>query len=212
MSCRPVRSRALAWMMLAGALALAAPPIAAQGYGGGGMHRWNGGGRGGGGGGGGGAQAMDPVVLKGPPSPDSMAALVGLDTASTERYATLYQNLMTATKPQRDSLATLRQSWRGRAGNGDGVDSTLAGGGGGGGGGSWGGGEGRRGGGGMMRGPANDLRQYLADQQKRFDDALGDILTKDQMKTYRDWRDQQRKQARDRMRQMRGEQGSSSDG
>ena len=210
MSCRLVRPGALFWMMLVGALVFAPPSIAsAQGYGGG-MHRWNGGGRGGGDGGG--AQAMDPVVMKGPPSPDSMATLVGLDTASTERYATLYQNLMTATKPQRDSLAALRRSWRGMTGNGDGGDSTLAGGGGGGGGGSWGGGEGRRGGGGMMRGPANDLRQYLADQQKRFDDALGDILTKDQMKTYRDWRDQQRKQARERMRQMRGGQSTSSDG
>lgn len=194
MPLRLVRFQVLPSILAACGILLVGPAaISAQqgGYGGGGgMHRF---GNRGGGGGGGGSQSFDPVVLKGPPAPDSMSQLVGLDESGLERYKTLYENLMTSTQPERDSLAALRQARRSGGGGGGGWGADSAGG--------AGGGQGRRGGG--MRGPASDLRNYFADRQQQFDDALTDILSKDQMKVYKDWRDQQRKEARDRMRQMR---------
>jgi hypothetical protein len=124
---------------------------------------------------------MDPVVLEGPPAPDSMAALVGLSGEALTRYGTMYQNLMSSTKSQRDSVAAFREARRGARTGGN---------------------EGPPMGGGMdaMR----SLRESLENRQKQFDQALEqDVLSRDQAKTYHDWRDQRRHAAEQRMRDMR---------
>jgi hypothetical protein len=127
-----------------------------------------------------GAQMPDPVVLNGPPAPDSMAALVGLEGDAQSTYATMYENLMASTRAERDSLVALREARRN----------------------AWASGEGPRGGGGMDQ--TRQIRDYLASKQKEFDQALPDVLSADQMKKYRDWRDQQRHDAEQRMRDRRG--------
>ena len=122
----------------------------------------------------------DLVVLEGPPQPDSMAALVGLSGDGQARYTTMYENLMAATKPQRDSMAALREARMAAR---------------------QGGGEGPRGRGGMQGMRA--LRDFLDGRQRQFDQALEDVLTRDQLKTYHDWRDQRRHEAEERMRERR---------
>lgn len=131
-------------------------------------------------GGGGRGMMMDPVVMEGPPAPDSMAGLVGLSGDGLARYSTMYQNLMTSTKPQRDSAAALRAQ-RMAERQGGGPDARA------------------RGGAQGMR----EIRQYLEDRQKQFDDALKDVLDQSQFRKYQDWRGQRRKEAEDRMREMR---------
>jgi hypothetical protein len=117
-----------------------------------------------------------------------MAALVGLDGDGQTRYGIMYQNLMTSTKPQRDSIAALRaQRMAERQGGGGG-----------------------RGPGGMQGMRA--IRQYLEDRQKQFDEALKDVLDQGQFKKYQDWRGQRRKEAEDRMREMRQRNGDGMDG
>jgi hypothetical protein len=125
------------------------------------------------------SQSFDPVVFQGPPMPDSMATLVGLDAGGVARYATMYQNLMTSTKSERDSLASIRQARRASRENGVGPQE--------------------RGGPGGMR----EIRQYLEDRQKQFDQALGDVLSKEQLKRYQNWREQRRRQAQSEMRDGR---------
>jgi hypothetical protein len=128
--------------------------------------------------------ALDPVVMEGPPAPDSMASLVGLSGDALDRYSTMYQNLMTSTKPQRDSVAALRAQRMADRQSGEG---------------------GPRGPGGMQG--MRELRQYLEDRQQQFDAALKDVLDHDQLKKYEDWRGQRRKEAEDRMREMRRDRG-----
>src|SRR6476659_915273 len=47
----------------------------------------------------------DPVIFKGPPAPADFQKLVQLPDAKLASYQSLYDHLMTDTKPQRDSLA-----------------------------------------------------------------------------------------------------------
>ena len=44
------------------------------------------------------------------------------------------------------------------------------------------------------------LREDLEHRQQQFDKVLEDFFSKDQLKQYRDWREQRRKEARERMR------------
>lgn len=129
------------------------------------------------------SQSFDPVVFQGPPVPDSMAKLVGLDPNGLTRYATMYQNLMAATRSERDSLAAMRQARQASRESGTGPQE--------------------RGGPGGMR----EIRKYLEDRQKQFDQALGDVLSKDQFKRYQDWRDQRRHDAESEMRDRRESRG-----
>ena len=157
-----------------GAILTVTHPIHAQqspppGGGPGGMH-WGGGHR----------PSFDPVVMEGPPAPDSMAQLVKLDTNARQRYATLYENLMSGTRTERDSLAALSQARRG---------------------------EMEQGGGPYQRhgmGAGAGLRDDLEHRQQQFDKELEGFLTKDQLKQYHDYRDQRRKEARERMRPSPG--------
>lgn len=131
--------------------------------------------------GGGRPPMMDPVVIDGPPAPDSMAQLVGLSGDALARYGTMYQNLMASTRPQRDSMVAFREA-RPAARASGGEDRPPR--------------EGMEG----MRA----LQEYLADKQRLFDQALeADVLDHDQQKAYRDWRDQRRHEAEKRMREMR---------
>ena len=146
-------------------LALAAPAAAAQysddpGQGQYGRHggRMHGMGRGG--------TPPDPVVLQGPPAPADFQKLVQLPDAKLAGYQNLSDHLMEQTKPQRDSLAALRN------GMGDSEDRSSF--------------E-------QRREIFQPLSQELTRRQAAFDDALKDMLDKDQWKRYQKWREDQRK-------------------
>jgi hypothetical protein len=119
---------------------------------------------------------MDPIVMEGPPKPEEMATLVTLDQGQQARYTTLYTNLMAGTRQDRDSLRALRAAQRSEdLGAGD-----------------------RTG-----RAAFQDLRTDLERQQRGFDAALKDLLSRDQLKQYQHWCDDRRREARDRMRDHR---------
>jgi hypothetical protein len=131
--------------------------------------------------GGGRPPMMDPVVVDGPPAPDSMAKLVGLSGPKLERYTTMYQNLMISTRAERDSAIAFREARRAarEGGSQDRPDRSAM--------------EGMR-----------TLHQNLAERQEQFDRALeADVLDKNQVKSYHDWRDERRHDAEGRMREMR---------
>ena len=94
--------------------------------------------------------------------------LVQLPDAKLAGYQNLYDRLMTETRPQRDSLVALRNSM------GDAGDrSSFQ----------------------QRREVFIPLSQELTRRQAAFDDALKDMLDKDQWKRYQKWRDDQRKTA-----------------
>ena len=105
-----------------------------------------------------------------------MAQLVKLDDNARQRYATLYQNLMTGTRSERDSLTALRQARRAEMEQGGEPYQ-------------------RRG-----MGPDAGLMEALEHRQQQFDKALEEFFSKEQLMLYHDWRDERRKEARERMR------------
>jgi hypothetical protein len=122
---------------------------------------------------------FDPVVVEGPPAPEQFVAIVPLDDAQKQRYATLYQNLMASTETERDQIRKAREARQG--GGGVGEDDQGA----------------RR----SSRDGMRETMQTLRDRQKAFDEALGDFLSKDQVKQYQTWRETRRKEAQARFRQ-----------
>jgi Spy/CpxP family protein refolding chaperone len=160
-------------LALAGSAAAQAP----GGYGGAGgpgMH----GGYHGGMRGSGGMTRLDPVVLEGPPAPAELAGIVQLPENQVTRYAQLYDRFMATTRPQRDSLDTLRAQMRESVGNRD-RDAM-----------------------GRQRSQMEPLAKDLQKQQATFDDTLKSMLDKSQWQRYEKWRDDRRKQA-DKERQER---------
>jgi hypothetical protein len=110
----------------------------------------------------------DPVVLQGPPAPADFQKLAQLPDAKLSGYQGLYDRFMAETKPQRDSLAALR----GGMGDSDDRSSFQE-----------------------RREIFMPLSQELTRRQGAFDDALKDMLDKEQWKRYQKWRDDQRKEA-----------------
>jgi len=136
---------------------------------------------------GGGGTPPDPVVLKGPPAPDDFRQLVNLPDDKVASYKTLYDHLMTETKPQRDSLAALRTE----AINDGGDRASFE----------------------RRREEFEPLSQELTRRQQAFDDELKKMVDKDQWKRYQKWRDDQRKAVQqEREERWKRHQGAASDG
>lgn len=135
---------------------------------------------------GGGRPNFDPTVIDGPPAPDRVDSVMTLEPAQKDRYSTLYQNLMTSTKSERDQVAEARAAFRNGGGDADP--------------------EARQ----RSRDSMREAMQTLRDRQKSFDEALKDFLNKDQLKQYDEWRKARRKEMADRRsaRGGRGPQGS----
>ena len=127
----------------------------------------------------------DPVVLKGPPAPDDFQKLVDLPEDKVAGYKGLYDRLMTETKPQRDSLAALRNQAASDAGDRASFE--------------------------QRREAFEPLSQELTRRQQAFDDELKKMLDKDQWKRYEKWRDDQRKAAeQERQERWKHHEGASS--
>lgn len=138
-------------------------------------------------------RVVDPVILDGPPVPDSMVVIARLDSAMAARYVRLYDHLMERTRADRDSVRAHQPRPRDPQGEvppADGApdrphDRELD----------------RR----MGPGPgglpaevqdAQNRMNRLELQQQNFDEALKDLLAKDQWNRYRDWREARRAEAR----------------
>jgi Spy/CpxP family protein refolding chaperone len=121
---------------------------------------------------------LDPVVAEGPPPPTEFATITSV--ADTQRYATLYGRFMANTKPERDSLAAARTAMRNAFEDHD-----------------------REAGRGQMS-LLKSLGDDLAKQQETFDNALKEMLKKDEWKKYQNWRADRRKEAEDRRQEMMG--------
>jgi hypothetical protein len=127
----------------------------------------------------------DPVVLKGPPAPADFQKLVELPQDKLSGYQGLYDRFMAETKPQRDSLAALRAGMGGGSGDTGDRESFQ-----------------------QRREVFLPLSQELTRRQAAFDDALKDMLDKNQWKRYQKWRNEERKvaeqQRQDRWRRHGG--------
>jgi hypothetical protein len=121
----------------------------------------------------------DPVVLNGPPAPAEFARIVELPADQVNRYAEMYNRLVTATRPQRDSLEALRRGVREAFESRDRASAER------------------------QRAVAQPLVQELERQQTAFDGTLRDLLDQSQWKRYEQWRDDERKRANDERRNRR---------
>ena len=193
MSRRSRRFRAIPVVILGLSLGLGASALAAQGG-------PPGSGPGGGGPGGRGGpppgvmrRVPDPVILDGPPLPDSMVVIARLDSTLAARYVRLYDHLMAITQADRDSVRAHQPRPRDPLhevppadGAPDrsrdrGLDRRMG-----------------PGAGGMpaeMQDVQNRMNR-LELQQQNFDEALKDLLAKAQWNRYRDWREARRAEAR----------------
>jgi hypothetical protein len=123
--------------------------------------------------------APDLVVLHGPPAPPEFARIVELPADRVDRYAEMYERLMTSTRPQRDSLETLRRGMRDALESRDRASAER------------------------QRAVAQPLVEELERRQAAFDATLRDLLDKSQWKRYERWRDDERKRASDERRDRR---------
>jgi hypothetical protein len=112
-----------------------------------------------------------PDEVEGPATPGAMQQIVGLDQDQTRRYTQSYEQHMAATKPARDSLRTALQATR-QAFDSGGMESAR---------------------------PSRDLVvrlwKDLSKQDEEFDKRLKSIFTKDQVKQYSKWREDEKKAA-----------------
>jgi hypothetical protein len=131
-----------------------------------------------------GMPAPDPVLSSGPPAPADFARIVELPQDRLESYSRLYDRYMTATRPQRDSLQTLRSGMRDAFASHD--REAM----------------------GRQRSVMAPIASDLEHQQAAFDETLHGMLDQAQWKRYQQWRSDQRKQAeqerRDRWQRRSG--------
>ncbi len=130
---------------------------------------------------GGAMKPLDPVVVKGPPPPAEFAKITSV--ADTQRYATLFDHFMAATRPQRDSLTAARSAMRDAFADRD------------------------REAGRSQMSLLKSLGDDLSKQQETFDSAVKEMLKKDEWKKYQAWRADRRKEAEDRRNEMMGGRG-----
>jgi enamine deaminase RidA (YjgF/YER057c/UK114 family) len=105
--------------------------------------------------------------LDGPPDSTAMQTLVDLTDSQAVRYAQAYDSFMVATKPQRDSAQVAKGKMNQRLDSGDRAAALF------------------------YAERLQDLGKVLRDRQDRFEHDLRRLFTKDQVKTYKDWKDQQ---------------------
>jgi hypothetical protein len=123
--------------------------------------------------------SLDPVVLEGPPVPAEFARIVELPEDQVGRYTQLYERFMASTRPQRDSLTTLRRDVRAAFEQGD------------------------RDAGRQQMGQLRPLTEDLQRRQATFDETLQPLLSKDQWKRYQHWREDERKRAQKERQERR---------
>lgn len=113
------------------------------------------------------APKLPGAELDGPPDSSTIRGFLDLTDAQAARYAQAYDSFMVATKPQRDSAAVATEKMNQRLDGGDRAAALF------------------------YAERLNELGKGLRERQDRFEDMLGKLLTTAQLKSYRQWRDQQ---------------------
>jgi hypothetical protein len=108
--------------------------------------------------------------LEGPPIPDFFVDRFGLDSAQAYQYRSVYDSFMSATATIRDSAQTARRTIDAAVQSGDRVSARAS------------------------FPLLQTLGDSLAKADDRFDDRLKAFLTSGQIKTYKKWKDEQRRQ------------------
>src|SRR2546428_599882 len=146
--------------------------------------QWGGfGGRGQGMGGGGLGREAPPAPrlpgaeLDGPPDSATAQTVLDLSDQQAARYAQVYDSFMTATRPQRDSARATTQTMNDRLDSGDRAAAMF------------------------YAERLQELGKYLKDRQDKFEDNLRRILTGDQVKRYRRWKEDQERTAEEKVRE-----------
>jgi hypothetical protein len=122
---------------------------------------------------------MPGRLLQGPPAPAILRDSVGLTGDRLQRYSQEYTNYMKQTAPARDSLRTAAQAMRNAFEGGDRAQARS------------------------RRDAIHQQAQALAGRDRDFEKVLKQNLTADQQKKYDQWKDAQRKAARERRHEHR---------
>ena len=133
-----------------------------------------------GGGGRGAFRVPDPILFNGPPPPEELLDLVGLDSTQYNAYRVQYVSFMEETRPARDSLLEIRRQMR---------DAYEA-----------GGQAGGRAGGEKLQKTMGELEK----RQKEFDQVLKTVLNATQLKRYESWRKEELARAEREIRERFG--------
>jgi len=100
-----------------------------------------------------------------------------------QQYTKLYDSHMAATKPLRDSVRSSVQAARAAYDKGDRSEAQAG------------------------REKIQQQGKKLAEQDKKFEDSLKSVLTKDQQTRYQQWKDKRRQEAHDQWQQHRAQGG-----
>ena len=117
--------------------------------------------------------------LEGPPSPAVMRDSIKVGGKELQQYTKRYDNHMAATKGARDSVRTSMQAVRAAFEKGDRSEARS------------------------RRETIERQRKQLADEDRKFEESLNNVLTKDQQTRYQQWQNKRRQEARDWWRQRR---------
>jgi hypothetical protein len=120
-------------------------------------------------------------ALEGPPAPAFMRDSLQVSGKQLQQYTQRYQSHMAATKASRDSVRSSMQAARAAFEKGDRSAARTS------------------------RKNAGQEWKQLADQDKKFEKSLKDVLTKDQLNRYQEWKEKRRQTARAEWRQHRQE-------
>lgn len=105
--------------------------------------------------------------LAGPPDSAAARAVLSLSDTQAARYAQAYDSFMTATRPQRDSAAVMTEKMHDRLASGDRAAATF------------------------FAERLEEYGDYLKDRQDKFEGQMRHMLTGDQVKAYKRWKEDQ---------------------
>jgi Spy/CpxP family protein refolding chaperone len=116
-------------------------------------------------------------AVDGPPSPTFMRDSIRVTSKELQQYSQRYQTHMAATKTLRDSVRTSLQSMRAAYEKGDRSEARSG------------------------RDTVRGQWKRLAEQDKKFADDLKNVLTKDQLTRFQQWRENRKREARQSWRE-----------
>jgi len=123
------------------------------------------------------APKLPGTELDGPPDSATARELLGLTQDQAARYAQAYDSFMVATRPQRDSARVATDKMNDRLDSGD-LAAAM-----------------------FYAERLQDLGKYLKNRQDKFEDDLKRLVSSDQMKSYRRWKDEQDRAAEAKRRE-----------
>jgi enamine deaminase RidA (YjgF/YER057c/UK114 family) len=124
------------------------------------------------------APKLPGLELEGPPDSSTIRTVIELTDTQAVRYARAYAAFMAQTQPQRDSAHVAQDKMNQRLDSGDRAAAMF------------------------YAERLQDLGKTLRDRQDHFEHNLRKLFTKDQLKTYQQWKDQQERILAERAREQ----------